>query len=173
MKKQNLAYLGFFLVVSLFASIPGAMAQSAQFNSTFATLENNNLEFPNTMSAFFPLFFIIGIVLLMIGSFQYRYESFAIFFSLTASIFSVVVSMMFLAPITFVFDSSETVIHVSQTGSNVTSSLTKSIENITVIPNNQGFRLAISLIFTVLIFLNGLFTILILTLFKDDKQKRF
>lgn len=168
--KANYRILSVILIAFLFA-IPiifnSVFAVSPWLNSTITDLGNFTAE-KKSISFFYPVFFGIAIALFMTYALIKREDKIAAIFSLAACVLCVVMSLMFLAPIDYTYQVSETRITAEQSQLTPTqivnnTSVVKDDFNTIMIPNDKQFRFIISSFFSLFSLLNGLLTVLIFT----------
>ena len=146
-----------------------AYAQDAQaLNQTSQSLDGF-LKTPRTVGVFYPVFFMILLLLFMVCAFRLRFESYAFVFSIAATIMCILLGLIFLAPIDFVYTEKKTQTFAEQiqwignlTMTNNTS-IVKTHSDSLMIPNDPSFKIIISSLFLVLTMFNGFYAIMILT----------
>lgn len=149
--------------------IPKAYGQNVtKLNATINELDFF-LDVPNSVNVFFPIFFLVAVFLFMLASFQYRDNQFAIVFSIAAAVLCVVLTLVFMAPVNFVYTTENTKItseEIEWLGTNETTfntSVVKDSTNVVLIGNGDTMRFIYTAIFSVLSIFNGLFAIYVLT----------
>lgn len=157
--------MGTFLIQDAFATNGTAIDESQSILQSELTIDNS-----------FPVFWII-FLLILLGVFmavmlKMREDRETIMFSISALIVSIMITLMFTSPLDFDFQESETSILITENGTHVIGTQVKStIKQVIVIPADDSFRFALSLLFTGLTLFNGLYTIFILTNFPLNQSK--
>lgn len=157
-----------FSIITPYLFIGNAYGQNITgFNQSLAQLDPY-LEHDETVNIFFPIFLMVTLCMFMILAFRMMMQQWAFIFSLGATILCIVLSLMFLSPLEFDFNTINTVITIEEvnwlTGETTTNyQLVKTSNQNIIIPNDHQFRMIMTEFFSVLSLFNGLFAILIVT----------
>lgn len=170
-------------LAGIFSSAYGQ--NSPEFDDAVNNLEPY-LEPVQSFSIFWIFLLLIIIGVTMACMFKMREDQETIMFSLSATIFSIILALVFTSPVQFDYQSVETsyvvtnqTISINDLGGGtqeiINAKLTKELIQTIIIPNDQGFRFMMSLFFTGLSLFNGLYSIFIITNFHQkqlDKWKK-
>ena len=168
-----------FLVVAGSFMLSSAFATNATAIDEAQTILSGELEITNSFHVFWIVFFLILLGVFMATMLRMREDRETIFFSISALIMSLIITLMLTSPLDFDFQESETTVLIIENGTHVIGSeVTQKTKQIIIFPADDNFRFATSIFFTGLTMFNGLYTLFILTNFplkhaKPGKDKYF
>jgi len=164
-----IAIVGVFFVILGLGLISNAYAVN---QTAFDEIQNDlsqELTTPSSFPAFWPIMLMVILAFFMYASIRQRWDREMVFFSIGASIVSIILTLLFTAPVDYDFQSTEQTINIVETdlygngtiiyNSEVTTKLNRTV----IIPFDQEFRFALMALFTGIGMFNGLYSIYIVT----------
>lgn len=171
--KDRIAYGWlFFMILAGFLIMFGVFMVQEAFAINATAIDETQLElideitFDNSFPAFWLVFLLIVLAFFMLAMFKMREDRETVFFSIGALIVSLLITIMLTSPIPFDYQQSTGTIELIANDTQVIqATVTQTTNQIIIIPANDEFRLALSLLFTGLSLFNGLYSMYIITNF--------
>ena len=175
--KQLLIGAKTFVIVGLILIFLGALflAPAFAFNQTAIDELQADFSTETTYQGTFPFFYIAFLIVIMagflVGMFAFREDRESIFFSLSALIIALVLTLMFTSPLTFDMQEHENRLEITANDTDIlTITVIQQTNQIPIIPYDQGLRMSVSLIFTGLTIFLGLYSMYIITNYHEGKK---
>lgn len=160
--------IGISLLLFLISSL---VADAFAVNQTAIDEIQSDLSSEITPPASFPvvwvIFLLVVLAFFMYASIRQRWDREMVFFSIGATIISIMLTLLFTAPVDFDFQSTNSAVIVVERNDNGTivydSQVVQTLDRVILIPNTESFRFAFMALFTGIGMFNGLYSIFIIT----------
>ena len=176
-KKKALIGAKTFIIIGIALVILGSLMIIPAFAFNQTAIDELQLEFIEevTYEGTFSFFYIALLIVLLAGflvaMFAFREDRESIFFSLSALIIALVLTLMFTSPLTFDMQEHQNTLTINANDTDILSiTVTQQTNQIPIIPYDQGLRMSVSLIFTGLTIFLGLYSMYIITNYHEGKK---
>lgn len=151
--------------------IPVAFAQSTEIIDEYFANLNYFFGSETTVNAFFPLALIMAVIMFTSYALHNRTDPLSSVFSIGAVPLCIILSLMFISPITFNSEISMTTVEVIvDIENNTFTDNLQTTYDIPIIPNDQQFRFIFSSFFSLFAIFNGLLSVLIISGLKSGNR---
>lgn len=164
-----------FVLIGLFL-IGFVFNQAFAINATAINEIELQLQDETNLTNVFPVFWLVFLLVLLAAFMAtmiiYREYREMIFFSISALIVSILITLLMSSPVNFDYQETNSQIKISEintiNGTFYNAEVLHGVKQVKVIPNDREFRLSMVALFTGMTLFNGFYTIYILTNFNKS-----
>lgn len=176
-KEKFTTGLTVWIGIGIFILLIGVSLLTSAWGFNQTAIDELQAEFitETTYGGTFPFFYMAFMIVMlagfMVAMFTFREDRESVFFSLSALIIALVLTLLFTSPLTFDLQEHENSLKITANDTTILLiEVTQQTNQIPIIPYDESFRMATSLIFTGLTIFLGLYSMYIITNYHEGRK---